>query len=201
MRHHGLNMNKAVFLDKDGTIINNIPYNIKLEKITILPSTIDGLRLLLKNGYQLIIVTNQSGVAKGYFSEQDFLQHLHAILDLFLQQGIFISSYYYCPHNRFYTPQGLVKTCFCGKPNPGMLLKAANDFSIDLSASWMIGDILNDVEAGKRANTHTILLNVGNETEWQGGDLRNPDFVSNNLLDAARIILHARKDNHESFTL
>lgn len=177
-------MKKAVFLDKDGTIINNIPYNIDFSKITINSQTIKGLQKLQEKGYLLIIVTNQSGIAKNIFLEHDFVNHLHQILNLFLQHGIFINSYYYCPHNK----ETSLVTCMCRKPRPGMIIQAAKDFSIDLSNSWMVGDILNDIEAGNTARVKTILIDNGNETEWILTPPRIPTHTVKNFYRAAEII-------------
>lgn len=181
-------MKKAVFLDKDGTIIQNVPYNIDLRKIRITSPTVNGLKLLQEMGYVLIIITNQSGVEKGYFSEKEFVKHIHIIIDLFSQKEIYITSYYYCPHDYKKTPVGYIKPCQCGKPKPGMIIQAATDFSINLSESWMIGDILNDIEAGNAAHTKTILINNGNETEWNIDEKRKPQFIVDNFYQAALVI-------------
>lgn len=186
-------MRKAVFLDKDGTIIQNIPYNIDFTKIRITIQAVEGLKLLQKMGYIFIIITNQSGVEKGYFSEQEFIKHIHYIIDMFWQRGIFITSYYYCPHDYKKTSQGYVKPCYCGKPKPGMIIDAAKEFFINLSQSWMIGDILNDIEAGNAAFVKTILINNGNETEWHLNEKRKPHYIVENFYQAAMVI----KNIHE----
>ena len=176
---------KAVFIDKDGTLIPNIPYNIDPGRITIEDETIEGLRLLKDEGFLFIVISNQSGIAKGYFKEMDLEQVWNKISALLQRHEISIDAFYYCPHE----PNGIVEQyaveCDCRKPLPGMILKAASQLKIDLSQSWMIGDILNDVEAGNRAGCSTILIDNGNETEWQMSEERTPAFIAGNILEAA----------------
>lgn len=181
--------NKAVFLDKDGTLIHDVPYNVDPEKIRLMPGVIKGLKLLRDNGYQLIGVSNQSGIARGYFEEED-VQEVFSQLQLHLHEnGVPLDHMYYCPH----LLQGSVKQyavdCHCRKPKAGMLIDAAGEYNISLSHSWMIGDILHDIQAGKNAGCKTIMVDNGNETEWVQNDLRTPDFIVNNFYDAAQIII------------
>ena len=176
---------RAVFIDKDGTLIPDIPYNVNPELIEIDSSTLEGLALIKAKGFLLIIVSNQSGVAKGYFKEEALQKVGTKISDLLRGQNLQLDGFYYCPHSE----QGIVPPytipCDCRKPEPGMLLKAATDLYIDLEQSWMIGDILNDVEAGNRARCRSILIDNGNETEWRMTPLRQPDFTAQNVLEAA----------------
>ena len=181
-------MRKAIFLDKDGTIIPDIPYNINPSLITLNIGVGEGLTALQNLGYDLIMVTNQAGVAFGRFKESD-LEHVYKkILDLLEPSNVLINSFYYCPHH----PDGIKKkysfNCDCRKPLPGLINRAADNFNFDLSKSWMIGDILNDVEAGKRAGCKAILIDNGNETEWVMNEWRKPDFVAYDFLTAARYI-------------
>lgn len=181
--------NLAVFLDKDGTLINNVPYNIDPEKIRLAEGAGIGLNWLSEAGYQLVVVSNQSGVARGYFPETALktveLRLRHLVLD---EAGSELAGFYYCPHH----PEGKIKeyavACECRKPQPGMLIQAAEELDIDLSQSWLIGDILDDIEAGRRAGCHTILIDNGNETEWLITPEREPHFIVGNLEDAARTI-------------
>ena len=183
-------MKKAVFLDKDGTLIPDIPYNVNPDIITIQEEAIEGLQLLQEHGYLLVAVSNQSGVAKGYFKVEDLQAVTQRIKDLLQQYCVTINGFYYCPH----FPGAVVAeygiACQCRKPAPGLLIKAANDLQIDLTQSWMIGDILNDVEAGKRAECKTILINNGNETEWMLNEYRMPDFKAASINEAARYIVN-----------
>jgi D,D-heptose 1,7-bisphosphate phosphatase len=180
----------AIFLDKDGTLVPDVPYNTDAEQITLLPGVARGLSRLDAAGFRLVIATNQSGVARGYFPEtalEGVEQRLRHLLEQ--EAGVPLAGFYYCPHH----PQGCVPAyaiqCECRKPQPGMLLIAAEELRIDLPGSWMIGDILNDVEAGNRAGCHTILVDNGGETEWKPGLYRRPEYIAADFEEAAAIIL------------
>lgn len=179
---------KAVFLDKDGTLIENVPYNVDPERITLLPGTIEGLQLMHAAGYDLVVITNQSGVARGYFTEEQLEAVETHLRETFARHDLPLQGFYYCPHH----PDGVVPqyavTCDCRKPAPGMLLQAARELAIDPSRSWYIGDILNDVEAGRRAGIRTILMDSGGETEWELTPDRLPHHVAGSLAEAGRII-------------
>lgn len=184
-----MSMNKAVFLDKDGTLIRNIPYNVNPDLISLMPNAAAGVKLLQDRGYVPIIVSNQSGVALGYFTEADLIGVTAKIRLLLGEEGITVHGFYYCPHFAEGIVQPYAYACNCRKPLPGMLLAAARHFTISLADSWMIGDILDDIEAGKKAGCHTILVNNGNETEWELTETRKPDYMTADLKEAADIIL------------
>ncbi len=175
-------MNKAVFIDKDGTLIKDVPYNVNPALIDFEDYAFESLYSLQQKGYYLIIVSNQPGIALGYFKEDELKKVEEKIKNSLLQNKVNLNGFYYCPHS----PQD---NCNCRKPRPGMIFKAAKDLQIDLSKSWMIGDILNDVEAGKMSDCKTILINNGNETEWVWNQQRMPDFIANNLKAASEIIM------------
>lgn len=181
---------RAIFLDKDGTLIPNIPYNTDLEKIKLFENACKGVRALFKADYDLFIVTNQSGIARGYFQEAAIYEVRGKIESLLHTLEVRLSGFYICPHH----PNGKIseysKECTCRKPSPGLLLKAAQEHDIDLSASWMIGDILNDVEAGNRAGCKSILINNGGETVWKNGEYRQPYFIADHIDQAAQLILN-----------
>jgi histidinol-phosphate phosphatase family protein len=185
------NLAKAVFLDKDGTLIENIPFNIDPEKVRLYPDAPLALKRLQDQGFKLFVVSNQSGVAYGYFPELALDSVWRKISDELGKAGVKIDGYYYCPHHVNGSVEGYNKACECRKPEPGLLLKAAREHQIDLSQSWMIGDILNDIEAGNKAGCKSILINNGNETEWIMGNQRVPDHFAVSLLESAIII-----DNH-----
>lgn len=179
---------KAVFLDKDGTLIPDIPYNVNPDLITLQPGVIEGLKLLQEDGYIFVVISNQAGVARGYFQLNDLEKVSEKLNHLLNTEGIKIEGYYFCPHH----PAGKIAeytiACNCRKPEPGMILKAAKELLIDTGKSWMIGDILNDVEAGNRAGCKTVLVDTGYETEWLQGSFRKPAFVASDFLQAARYI-------------
>ena len=184
-------LKRAVFLDKDGTLIENVPYNVDRTRIRLRPGAVDALLLLVGLGYELIVVSNQPGVAMGLFPYGALTAVEAHLNDLFLTHGFRLADCYWCPHH----PEGSVAdyalTCACRKPMPGLLHAAAAEHGIDLSSSWLIGDILDDVEAGKRAGCRTVLLDVGSETEWRKNEWREPDVVAKDLLEAAAAIMHA----------
>lgn len=172
----------AVFLDRDGTLVRDVPYNFDPRLVDVTPDVVPALRALKHAGFQLIVVSNQSGIGRGYVSAREVDAVNAALRAHFASDGLMLSGIYYCPH----TPDD---GCACRKPQPGLLLQAAEQLQIDVSRSWMIGDILDDVEAGLRAGCRSILLNNGGETEWRAGELRTPHGVAADLLEAARIIL------------
>jgi D,D-heptose 1,7-bisphosphate phosphatase len=180
---------KAVFLDKDGTLIPDIPYNIDPSRISLSEGAIEGLQLLQAKGYKLIVVSNQSGIARGYFTEQDLEKVYDKLRELCGAKNIELSGFYYCPHH----PQGIEPaysiTCDCRKPEPGLIIKAARELNINIEGSWMVGDILNDVEAGNRSGCRTILIDNGNETEWKKGTYRQPELRAKNWKEAAMYIV------------
>lgn len=182
---------RAVFLDKDGTLVENVPYNVDLERIRLTDGAIEGLRALNAVGYLLIVVTNQSGVARGYFPESALLAVEGRLRRLLAAGGVPLHGFYYCPHEPDGTVQAYARRCVCRKPAPGLLRRGARDHRIDLTASWMIGDILHDVEAGRRASCRTVLLDNGNETEWRLTPARRPEYRAADLRAAACAILTA----------
>lgn len=176
---------KAVFLDKDGTLIKNIPYNVDLRRIKFERRVIQGLNILQKAGFKLAVVSNQSGVRRGLFKRKDLRKSEEFIKDSLLKEGIALENFFYCFH--------YLGKCQCRKPKPGMLFSAAELLGIDLSKSWLIGDILNDIEAGNRAGCKSILIDNGSETEWKTDPIRTPLYVSSDLLEAALFILLMEK--------
>ncbi|WP_374165173.1 D-glycero-alpha-D-manno-heptose-1,7-bisphosphate 7-phosphatase [Arcticibacter sp. MXS-1] len=182
-------MNKAVFVDKDGTLIPDIPYNTDPALITLQENTAEGLRQLQSEGYLIIIISNQAGVARGIFEEKALDAVIGRMRELLQEQDVRLDGFYYCPHHPEGTVAGYAVECDCRKPSPGMIQRAVRDFDIDPFQSWMIGDILNDVEAGKRAGCRSILLDNGNETEWVISECRIPDYVVQNIDEAAMLIL------------
>ncbi|HYD80456.1 MAG TPA: HAD family hydrolase [Paucimonas sp.] len=180
---------RAAFLDKDGTLVKDVPYNVDPSRVALCPGVIEGLRLLQRRGYALIVVSNQPGIAQGYFGEEDLLgleRHLDRVLR---GHGIALDGFYHCPHSPHGRVARYATLCTCRKPMPGMLLRAAREHGVDCGRSWMIGDILNDVEAGRRAGCRTVLIDCGNETEWEWSALRSPDVIVRDFHAAAKAIV------------
>jgi D-glycero-D-manno-heptose 1,7-bisphosphate phosphatase len=182
-------MRKAIFIDRDGTLIKDIPYNADPALVKLEYYAGEMLYELKKRNYLLIIISNQSGVAKGLFTIDDLYTIQAEINQQLSAYKVQLDGFYFCPH----FPDAVIKEydvdCNCRKPRAGMLLKAARDFNINLNASWMIGDILNDVEAGNLAGCKTILIDNGNETEWIYNNNREPDFKVYDLKEAMKTIV------------
>ena len=178
-------MKRAVFLDKDGTLIDDVPYNANPALLRLAQGAGPALRLMQDMGYRLIVASNQAGVARGLFSEAALPPLFAALQGMLALEGVRLDGWYWCPHHPHGVAAGYAMACGCRKPMPGMLLQAAREHGIDLAGSWMVGDILNDVEAGRRAGCRTVLIDNGNETEWLRSPLRTPDITAPGLLAAA----------------
>ena len=165
---------RAVFLDKDGTLVEDVPYNVDPARLVLTRGAVDAVRAFAARGYRIIVVSNQPGIALGRFSA-DALKAVESRLRELLPR---LDGFYYCPH----APRA---GCRCRKPAAGLLERAAREHGIDLAESWMIGDILDDVEAGRRAGCRTVLLDVGHETAWRLSPLRDPDPRCATLTAAA----------------
>jgi len=185
----------AVFLDRDGTLIEEAGYATRPEQIRILGGVARALRELAEAGYRLIVVTNQSGIARGYMTEED-LERFHDALDRQLHLlGAVVDAYYACPHHPDPGPgdsprPDLVVECDCRKPKPGLLLRAAEDFRLDLAASWTVGDTWRDIEAGQAAGTRTVKLPADEAHRGpRPPEVAPPTAEAQSLAEAARIIL------------
>ncbi|RPJ56349.1 MAG: HAD family hydrolase [Acidobacteria bacterium] len=179
----------AVFLDKDGTLIHDVPYNVDPALICFTPGAAEGLRLLHERGFRLVVVSNQSGVAKGFFPEEALTTVEARLRELCAKAGVSLAGFYYCPHSPDARVKRYATTCFCRKPRPGLLVRAALDLDLDPKASWLIGDILDDIEAGTSAGCKTVLLLNGNETEWELSSGRCPQYYAADLKEAAQVVI------------
>ncbi len=183
---------RALFLDRDGTLVHASHYPSRPEQLRLYDDIGPALQALQQHGFCLIIITNQAGIARGYFTEAD-LQRMHDYLTGELAAlGVRVDGIYHCPHHPDGVVEGLSIRCECRKPQPGMLLRAAQELELDLEHSWFVGDILDDVEAGNRANCRTILVDLGTESLPQH-PLRVPTFVASNTLHALQIIRHVEE--------
>ena len=146
----------AIFLDKDGTLLVDVPYNIDPARMALAPGAGAALLELQEAGYAIVVASNQSGVARGYFGSEALAAVEERIRGMLAGFGVRLDGCYWCPHH----PDGSVRryatACDCRKPQAGLLQRAAHELHIDLAASWMVGDILDDVEAGRRAGCTTM---------------------------------------------
>ena len=184
-------MKSAVFLDRDGTMIEDVGYLDSLSRVAFYPWTVDAIRMLNRAGFPVVVITNQAGVARGRFDEA-FVGETHRSLDARLAAGgARVDAYYYCPHH----PDGIVpaytRRCDCRKPGHAMIDRAARELGLDPARSFMVGDKWLDIQAGRGAGTRTILVRTGG-----GGDEeRHPaagvtaDAVVDNLAAAVSWIL------------
>lgn len=190
-------MNKAIFLDRDGTLNYDYGYIKDPSEIKLFQEVETSLKLLKNYNFKLIIVSNQSGVARGFLSitQANLInKHLQEELSKF---DVFIDEIYICPHYAEGKIKRYVKDCSCRKPKPGMLLKAKDKFSLDFSQSFLIGDKISDIGAGFNVGCKTVLVLTGygkEELERQEQWLYQPDYIANNLYSAASwIISHVSK--------
>ena len=180
-------MRRAVFLDRDGTINVEKEYLYRIVDFEFLSGAADAVRLLNEAGFLVVVVTNQSGVARGYYTEED-VENLHRHIDRELEKtGARVDAWLYCPHH----PDGRGSyglPCNCRKPLPGMLKEAAQRYDIDLEASIMIGDKLADVSAGQAAGCRTVLVRTGYGAD-QERHLSEATAVFDNLLEAVKSLV------------
>ncbi len=194
---------QAVFFDKDGTLIQDVPYNAEPRLMHLTPGVAPGLRLLHAACYRIIVVSNQSGVARGYFPESALVVVEERLSNLLAEIEVPLTGFYYCPHHS----EGILAEysfdCSCRKPQAAgrSYPPGARDHGIDLAGSWLVGDILDDIEAGCRAGCRTILIDNGNETEWVLSPERLPHHMVTDITQAAHIITCLNKyssiDAHE----
>ena len=185
-------MNKAIFLDRDGTINVDKAYLSKIEDFEYIPGVIEGLRMLQDARFILIIVTNQSGIARGYYSEEDFLKLNNWMLSDLKKKGIKIAQVYYCPHH----PNGKIEKykmdCACRKPKLGMYEKAIEAFDIDLSLSFTIGDKIRDSVICEKTSCRGYLIsNLEKENIVDGvksGKYRNIEYAEDLLTATKKIV-------------
>lgn len=171
---------KAVFLDRDGTVNAGIPYHERVDsvdKVELLPNSLEALSLLAKSDYFVFFVTNQAGLAEGLITMDDFEAINSKLLEMIAPSGIKITKTFVCPH-------GEHDNCECRKPKPKMLIDAARKYSIDLANSYMVGDRSSDIETGINAGTKTILVQTGSILEAP-----KATYTATDLLDAVNYIL------------
>ena len=148
----------AVFLDRDGVINQEAGYVHKVDEFHFIDGVFAACRVLNEAGYRLIIITNQAGIARGYYTEDDFHRLTRWMLDQFRQHGVEVDGVYYCPHHPVHGVGEYLLDCDCRKPAPGMILRAAREHSLDLAHSVFVGDKISDIEAAKAAGIGCCVL-------------------------------------------
>jgi D-glycero-D-manno-heptose 1,7-bisphosphate phosphatase len=184
---------RAVFMDRDGTISEEIGYVNHPARYRVFPYAGEAVRLLNEAGWLAVLVTNQAGVARGYFTE-DLVGAVHGLLEAELKQkGARLDAIYYCAHHPSVGEPPYRYDCDCRKPRPGLILRAATDFNIDLAQSWMIGDRYSDIELAHNAGVRSAFVLSGygrGEWEYQRATWKSePDMVAEDLLEAVRTIV------------
>lgn len=191
-------MEQVVFLDRDGTLNQEVHYLHKPEDLKLIPGVPEALGLLKESGYRLVVVTNQAGVARGYYTEED-VRNLHLYMNQVLERdGASIDAFYYCPHHPEYGVGAYRQACHCRKPDTGMFEMAGKRFEVDKARSFMVGDKLLDVEAGKNYGLTSILVGTGYGKEQHEQDVAaGQGFLYNcyadSMMEAARWIVEKGK--------
>lgn len=193
---------KAVFLDRDGVINELIYYReqgvvdspFTVEQFRLIPGAGEAIKKLHEVGYRVVLVSNQPGIAKGYLPRETFKKITKKMKEELAKDEAFLDGEYYCFHHPEAKVEGLRANCECRKPKPGLLLQAAEERNIDLSESWMVGDGLTDIRAGKGAGCRTILLGrmKCELCHLMDEEDARPDFIAPDLLQAAQIIFKER---------
>ncbi|EIJ67346.1 D-glycero-beta-D-manno-heptose 1,7-bisphosphate 7-phosphatase [Pasteurella bettyae] len=181
-------MKKAIFLDRDGTINIDHGYVYQIDDFEFIEGSIEALKELKQMGYLLVLVTNQSGIARGYYSEEQFLTLTEWMDWSLADREVDFDGIYYCPHH----PEGkgeYRQVCDCRKPQPGMLLQAIKDLKIDPSQSFMVGDKIEDLQAGNSAHIkYKVLVKTGKHITEEGEKLA--DYILESISELPRIIKH-----------
>lgn len=193
----GTKLQPAIFLDRDGTVTDEVGYVNHISRAKIYPYAPEAVRLLKSTGLPVIIVTNQSGVGRGYFTEEIVDQVHRMVQDALQAAGTSVDAFYYCPHHPSAAIESYRQECRCRKPGTAMPEQAAERFGIDLGASYVVSDTYRDMQMGFNIGARTVLLMTGygrGEYEYRRHNWpRMPDLIAENLLEAARLILKELK--------
>ncbi len=195
-------MDRVVFLDRDGTINREVEYLYRPSDLAVLPTAAQAIALLKENGFRVVVVTNQAGIARGYYTVEQ-MHSLHRYLNEQLEkEGAGIDRFYYCPHHPEHGIGRYRKACRCRKPGTGMFEMAEEEYDIDKSRSYMVGDKRIDVEAGHNYGIKGILVGTGygrEEREMSRARGEEPfyDFYAETLMDAAEFIIERGQKGYE----
>lgn len=186
----------GVFLDRDGTINEDVGYISDPDDFQLIPGSAEAIARLNGEGFVVIVVTNQSGVARGYFTEDDVLTINNKMVGELEKVGAYVDGVYYCPHHPDFGDEGYRLDCECRKPGTGMVKKAAREFNIDVKRSFVVGDHRGDLELGRNAGAKTIMVLTGHgreERKKMEGDGIAPDHIADDLSSAVGYILEEDK--------
>ena len=184
-------MKPAVFLDRDGTLVENRGYICEFSQVGFFPFAAEAVRALNRAGFRVVVVSNQSAVARGICRQEQVLALHRQLQRHFRDQGAEIAAFYHCPFLAEATVAAFRRRSRLRKPEPGMLLRAAREHGLDLGASFMVGDRIDDIEAGRRAGCRTVLVRTGHGRESEAGLAPGgprPDFIADDLAAAAALI-------------
>ena len=187
-------MEYAVFLDRDGVITEDPPhYAHRLDQLRIIMDSAKAIQLLNVNNFQVIVISNQSGVARGYYPERDVKIFNDEIEHQLAKDGAHVDAIFYCPHHPDATIERYKMDCDCRKPKPGMILDAAKKYSVDLRNSFVVGDKWSDIQAGRAAGCKTVLVLTGHGKEEYENTEGSADYIATDLFDAVdKYILKAQ---------
>ncbi|MGZ4198898.1 MAG: D-glycero-alpha-D-manno-heptose-1,7-bisphosphate 7-phosphatase [Thermoleophilia bacterium] len=183
---------RAMFLAADGIVVHDGAPNPDPRRLQLVRGAGSGLRLLRDAGFSFHVISNQPGVARGLFDEEELAPLRTRFEELLADEGIVMAGFSYCPHDPRGVRRGYAIDCVCRTPRPGLLLRAAREHDLDIGHSWLIGDRLDDIEAGVRAGCRTVLLD-GREREWRLSEARLPHHVALGMDEAALLVL---EDDH-----
>ena len=184
--------NRAVFLDRDGTINREVHHLSHVDQFYLLPNAAEAIIRLNVAGFKVVVITNQSAIARGIISEETLAEIHEVMIEKLMAQGARVDAVYYCPHHPTAGDGALTISCDCRKPQPGMLLQAAAEMNIALEQSFMVGDTVSDLASGQAAGCRTalVLTGHGSKAEKQlNGHSIQPDYVAPDILEAVRWIL------------
>ncbi len=191
--------NTAIFLDRDGTINDEVGYLDHADKLRIIPAAFEAIRLINQSGMKAVVVSNQAGIAKGFFTEKFVRKTNEQIQSALLERGAFIDRFYFCPHHPTDGIDPYRRICDCRKPEPGLLHQAAGDLDIDLARSYMIGDRYRDIETAHRVGVKGVLVLTGYGQDLmqdagpdEANEINRPDHIAQNILDAVQWIMKDR---------
>lgn len=180
----------AVFVDRDGTINVDVDFLSSPEQLTLIPRSADAIRTLNELEIPVVVITNQSGIARGLYTEDD-LHAIHRAMDGMLKQsGASVLDYFYCPHHPTDGIAPYVRTCDCRKPKPGMLVQAQKKYGFDLTRSFVIGDKCVDVQAGHAVKATSLQVATGYGSKEKDRCSEGREYYGSDLFDAVQFITH-----------